>query len=204
MKNFKGFAIARTGIISIIAIGVVLFSISSIEKDKELMTYKTLESRVIFRNTGGSVPWRMIANAVSCEGSFEIDDHQLINLSGLSFEIPISQFKSGHHQIEAIISGLFKLNNCERIAFKQKFGMVLPVMQKIHVIGEANILNGIHTAPMQVDYELNADNTLRIRGKQSFSLRQFGVKVPPHLTGMIDDEIEFEIDFLLETKVSEL
>lgn len=204
MKNFKSFAIARTSIISIIAIGVVLFSVSSIERDKELMTYKTLESRVIFRNIEESVPWRMVASAVSCDGSFEIDDHELVNLSGLSFKIPISQFKSDHHQIEAIIKELFKLSNCEEIAFNQKYGMVLPVMKKIHVIGEVNILNGIHTVPMQVDYELNTDNTLRIRGKQSFSLRQFGVKVPAHLTGMINDEIEFEIDFLLETKVNEI
>lgn len=62
------------------------------------------------------------------------------------------------------------------------------------------MLNGTHTLPLQVDYELSNEQMLRVKSKQTISLSEYGVKIPSHLIGIIDDQVELEIDFLLENK----
>lgn len=204
MKNFKSVTIGKASIISVVAVGIILFSISSIEQKKKIITYKVQDSKVSFAGIGNKEPWIMIASPIQCEGSFEVNEHQLINLSGLSFQIPISKFKLNNPQIEEIIVELFKKSKCEKMVFVQKYGMVLPIMQKIHVVGELNVLNGIYTLPIQVSYDLDSDHTLRIKGKQSFLLKQFGIKIPAHLVNVIDEEVEFEIDILLQSEANEI
>jgi hypothetical protein len=200
MKNVRKFAISRASIISIIAIAVILFSISSIEEKKETVVFEVAESKIIISGSGNANKWKMEANSVNCSGDFEVSDHQLLTITDFGFTLPMTMLKSDNHQLEYTVSDIFRKNNCDELTFKQTISMVLPIMNKIHVVGDIHMLNGKYTLPLQVSYELNTDQTLRIRGKQIISLSQCGVKVPPYLAGMIDDEVELELDFLLVNK----
>lgn len=200
MKDLKKFTISRASIISIIAIAVILFSISSIEEKKENVVYEVAESKIIISGSGNANKWKMEASSVNCSGDFEVSDHQLLTINDLGFTIPITMLKSDNHQLESTIAEIFRKNNCEQLNFRQTLSMILPIMKKIHVIGEINMLNGKYILPLQVNYELNTGQTLRIQGKQTISLSQCGIKIPAYLVGTIDDEVELEIDFLLVSK----
>ncbi len=197
MKNLKKFAISRASILSIIAIAVILFAISSIEEKKERLVFDVEASKITISGSGNANKWKMEANSVSCSGEFEVSDHQLLTINGFGFTLPINMLKSDNHQLESSVKDIFRRSSCNQLIFTQKASMVLPIMKKIHVIGELDILNGKSTIPLQVSYELNTDQTLRITGKQTISLNEYGIKIPVHLVGLIDDQVELEIDFLL-------
>ncbi|MFD0940240.1 YceI family protein [Pedobacter boryungensis] len=200
MKHVRKFSISRASIISIIAIAVILFSISSIEEKKENVVFEVAESKITISGSGNTDKWKMEASSVNCSGDFEVSNHQLLTITDLGFAIPINVLKSNNHQLESTINDIFKKNNCDELKFKQTLSMVLPVMKKIHVIGEINMLNGKYILPLQVSYELNSDQTLRIQAKQTISLSQCGVNIPSYLAGTINDEVELEIDLLLVNK----
>lgn len=200
MKNLRKFAISRTSMICLISIAVILFSISSIDKMEKNVVFEIVESKVSISGTGSLSKWKMEANEVNSHGNFETKNHELLTISELSFTLPVNQLKSDNHQVESLINEIFQKNNCSELIFKQQFSMILPIMKKIHVIGELNMLNGIHTLPLQVDYELSNEKMLRVKSKQTISLSEYGVKIPSYLVGIIDDQVELEIDFLLENK----
>lgn len=200
MKQLKTSVLNRVSILSLISIAVILFSISSIDKTKKHVVFEVVESKVSISGTGSSDQWKMEANAITCEGNFEVSNQELLDISELSFILPINQLKSNNHQLESSINEALKQNNCNQIIFKQRFSMILPIMKKIHVIGELSMLNGKHSIPLQVSYELSNNETLKIKSKQTISLKQCGIKLPSHMEGMIDDEVELEIDFLLVNK----
>ncbi|RYE58132.1 MAG: hypothetical protein EOP48_04240 [Sphingobacteriales bacterium] len=197
MKNSAKFAISRASLLSIISVAVILFAISSIDRKKESLVFEVSESRISISGSGHSNKWKMEANSVNCLGEFEISDHQLLTITGFGFTLPINRLKSDDHQLESTVNDVFRKNSCDQLVFKQKISMVLPIMKKIHVIGELDMLNGKNTLPLEVSYELNADQTLRIKCKQTINLSQYGVKVPAHLVGIINDEVELELDVLL-------
>lgn len=200
MKNLKKFVISRASIISIVSVGGILLLISSIHQSNENVVFQVVASKVSISGTGNLGQWKMETNAISSGGDFEINNHQLLSISNLSFAVPIEQLKSVNHQLESFVYNVFNQSNAHQITFKQQYGMVLPVMKKIHVIGELNILNGTHSFPMQVSYELTNNEILNIYGKQAISLSQYGIKLPSHIAGIIDDEIEIEINFALVNK----
>lgn len=200
MKSFRKFAISRASLISIISIGVILFSISSIDKGKKNVVFEVAGSKVSISGTGSASKWKMETNAVSSSGNFEAKGNELLTISALSFTVPVNQLKSDDQQLESIINEIFLENNFNELIFKQRFSMVLPIMKKIHVIGELSMLNGTRMLPLQVDYELTNDRVLRIKTKHSISLSEYGIKIPSHLTGVIDDQVVLEIDFVLENR----
>ena len=200
MKNLRKFAICRASIISIIAIAIILFSISSIDKAKRNVVFEVVESKVSISGTENSKRWKIEAKSITCFGRFEAKDQELLTIFGLSFTLPINNLRSDNHQLESTVHEIFRKNNFNELVFKQQFSMILPIMKKIHVIGQLSILNGTYTIPLDVDYELSNDQILRIKGKKIISLRQNGIKLPDYIVGIIDDEIELEIDFLLENK----
>jgi hypothetical protein len=126
-----------------------------------------------------------------------MSEHRLLTITGFGFILPTNMLKSDNHQLESTVRDIFLKNNCNQLIFKQQFIMVLPIMKQIHVIGEMDMLNGKHSLPLRASYELNADQTLRIKGKQTINLSQHGIKIPAYLVEMIDDEVELEFDFLL-------
>jgi hypothetical protein len=201
MKSLKKIAINRAIMLSIISIAIILFSISSIDKAKRKVVFEVVESKVSISGTESSEKWKVEAKSITCFGSFEAKNHELLTISGLSFTLPINKLRSDNHQLESTIHEIFMKNNLNELIFKQQYSMILPIMKKIHVIGELNMLNGgTYTIPLQTDYELSNDQLLRIKGKQIISLKQYGIKLPESMVGIIDDEIELEIDFLLENK----
>lgn len=200
MKNVSNFALYRTSIISLICIAIILFSISSIERATKKVVLEIAESKVNITGTGSLGKWKMETNAIDCQGSFETKDDELLTISDLSFTLPVNSLKSNNHELETMLNEVFNKNNRRAIVFKQQSVMILPIMKKIHVIGELSLLNGAQSLPLQVNYELTNDQTLTITGKQMISLSQYGLKLPSHMAGTIDDEVEIEINFVLVNK----
>ncbi len=197
MKNLKKFAISRAGIISIISIGVILFSISTIESAKKTAPFEVQQSTITLSGVNNEDKWMLQCNNVISTGDFEFTSEELLDISNLSFVLPIKQLKSTNHQQESILHEIFLQNNCNQLAFKQGHVMILPILKRAHVIGIFSMVNGSHNIPLQLHYELNSDRSLRIWGKQAIKLSEFGVKIPVNESVRIEDEVELGINFVL-------
>jgi len=201
MKRFRKSAISRAGIISVISMAIILLSLSFITTTRRKFVVDVAESKVSFSGTGASSQWKMEGNPIISEGNFEASDEELLTISGLSFTLPLNEFKSENPKLELAINEALKQNNYAPIVFKQKYSMILPIMKKVHMVGELSLLNGTYAMPLQISYDLNNNETLRIKSKQTISLSAYGIKLPTNLAGVVDDEIELEIDFLLINKI---
>jgi len=203
MKNLKKFTISRAGIVSIVSIGVVLFSISTIETGKKTVPFQVTESTLMLSGASGQDKWSLQANSIASTGDFQTQENELLDISNLSFKLAVKQLKSTNHQQESILQDLFSKNGCSELTFKQSHVMILPILKRAHVIGNFSMLNGGYNIPLQLHYELNEGRSLRIWGKQVVSLSEFGIKIPSYENGRIDDEIELAIDFTLVNKSEE-
>lgn len=200
MKHFKSFAISRAGIISLVGIGVILFTISSIENTYKPVAYEVSQSNITISGFSGLNTWKLKSASIQCEGDFEIKNDELMNIDKVNFIAPIQDFISDDQQVALFIKDFFIKNNCTQIAFKQEYLMVLPIMKMVHMIGEFSMVSNNHTIPFQLHYKLKDNQTLRISGKQTIKMSEFGVKMPAYAVGAIDDEIEVEIDLVLIRK----
>lgn len=203
MKNLKKFAISRTGIVSVISIGVILFSTATIENNTKEVAFEVLQSKITISSCISPDKWMLQSGSISSTGSFELKEDALLNISNLSFTIPVSQLKSTNHELELALQNIFRQSNCNTIQFKQSHVMILPIMKMAQVIGNFSMANGQHSLPMQLHYELNDGQSLRIWGKQVVSLSGFGINVPLYETERIGDEMELTIDFVLVNKQEE-
>lgn len=200
MKNFKNFAISRTGIISVCSLGVVLFLISTVETGTKKAPFQVVRSEVSLSGIYDKEKWGLLSSDVNSTGDFEFKDDELLDISNLSFRIPVKQLKSTNHEQEAILQNLFRQNNCTELTFRQAHTMILPIMKRAHVIGMFSMVNGGHNLPLQLHYELNGNRSLKIWGKEVIALSEFGIVIPDSEKGKIDDEIELAIDFTLINK----
>lgn len=198
MKNLKKFAFSRAGVVSIASLGIILFSISTIEISSKKISYEVVQSKISLSGSYSIDKWTLQANSIVSTGDFEIKDQELLSISNLSFSISTEALKSNNHQLESILQEIFSRNNCKEITFNQQHMMILPIMKRAQVIGNFSMANGSHSLPIQLHYELTGDQNLRIWGSQIISLAEFGVQVPSYEDGTIADEIELEIDILLE------
>jgi hypothetical protein len=197
MKNLKKIAVSKAGVISIVSIGVILFSISTIESTKKTAPFEVQQSTITLSGANNEAKWTLQSNIVFSTGNFEFRENELLDIANLSFILPITQLKSTNHQQESILHEIFRQNNCNQLTFKQGHVMILPILKKAHVIGIFSMVNGSHNIPLQLDYELNGDRSLRIWGKQVISLSKFGIKIPEFESARIADEIELGVDFIL-------
>lgn len=182
---------------SIIGLGIVLFTISTTENGRTRTAYQVSRSKISLSGSLNAGQWTLVSTALNSTGEFELRDAELLEISNLSFAVPVEQFVAEDHRFEQPLQRLFQKNNCKQLTFSQQHLMILPIMKRVQVIGNFTLTNSGHSLPMQLHYELNNDRSIRIWGNKVISLAEFGMKVPSPENDHIGDDVELGIDLTL-------
>ncbi|RZK42471.1 MAG: hypothetical protein EOO90_07630 [Pedobacter sp.] len=178
-------------------------SVLSFKKKKPVVNSYHIQSSKIFI-TGGSKAndWTLNIDTFACEGYFKANIDELEEIKGLHFRMPVSELRSSNVEAEKTIKSLLKNKNCEEISFTQKRRMILPIMKMVHVIGDFKMGNGIHSAPMQIQYTIDSEKSMTLVAKQFIKLSEFGIMLPNTKPGDDEEEITINISLKLVKTIS--
>lgn len=194
MKNASTFAISRTLLISLFALGGFIFSIAFISTTKETNLFKSFDSRISMFHPDISSDIRIEASTFNCDANLTLEDNKLVDISEFQFSIPISQLKSNDPDFQLVIQQLFSSHNANTVTFNQEKVMVLPTMRVIHMIGNLNIGNITRPVSFQLPYVFTKEHVVHITGKQTIFLSDFGIIVPSDLQDMVKNELVLNVD----------
>lgn len=192
MKNFTTFELARTGLISLFGIGGLIFAVAFMGPSNHTTLYRSMNSNISIFNPGEESDAKVEASTFACDADLTFEEGKLTDISSFNFAIPINEFKSNDEQLELTIQNLFR-NRHGEVTFKQQRVMVLPIMKMMHLVGELTIANATRPFSFQFAYEINKDQTLTIKGKQTVNLTEFGILLPNLIRGN-KNEIDLNFD----------
>lgn len=192
MKRLSKFVITRTGLITLIGLGGLIFAVAFATSDSTV-SFKSIDSKVSLSSINMPGNSKVEAANFSCETAVVLDGDQVSDISDFSFTIPITQFRNEDDRIEVAFRQLLASKGANSISFKQTHVMVLPTMKMIHIIGEMSIANTSRPVAFQFSFDFNTNKELVLKGKQAIQLSDFGVIIPEDLQA--DFKNDFNIDF---------
>jgi hypothetical protein len=179
----------------IATIGMMMISFASKADNKD----RVLKSNSA-KDNAKSNEWKLNIGSTNCNGNFIMNDSELSDIKGLSFNFSANQLEAANEKAAANLDASLKNKNVEEITFTQKHIMILPLMKMAHVLGELKIGDQIHTVPMQMSYVVNEDGSISLNGKQYIKLSAFGITLPNTKAGDREEEVTINIAIKLEKK----
>ncbi|RZK50790.1 MAG: hypothetical protein EOO99_01070 [Pedobacter sp.] len=196
LTKLSRFAKTKLGILSIGLVLILLSSVAFISTQGKSSLYAIEDSRIIISGTGGT-HWELDANSFPYQGEFIVNNGDLESIENVSFEVPINWLQSNDIQMEELVKGLFLENNCHRITFQQRHGMVLPIMKMIHLVGELGLASSPQSMAFQANYRQQNKSELLFESKQEINLSDFGIQIPADKQQLIDDKVEVKVQIKL-------
>jgi len=202
MKNLSTFALTRAILIGLFGLGGLIFAVAYITNSTQEVNYKSVDSKISLSTINNEDYSTIEASKFDCKATFIVENDQLLDISSFRFNIPATQLKYDNAALEATIQQLLKSRDDNAINFVQNHVMVLPTMKVVHLIGEINIGKISQHISFQLAYEFNENKELRLRGKQSIRLSDFGISIPQHMLGEIKNELNLSLDLrMVEDKL---
>lgn len=120
---------------------------------------------------------------IKSEGTFLIKDGVLDEIYSLKLILPT--------KVDSRIIG------DRKISFEQTRVMVLPIMGMAHFVGVLDVGGVKTTTSFQLGFALNSDQSITFKGTKLFKLSELGEGFP-------NEELKFELDFVLKNNKNEL
>ncbi|RZK40979.1 MAG: hypothetical protein EOO90_12880 [Pedobacter sp.] len=193
MKRFSTFAISRTGIVTLLSLGLIVFSISFVSIQDKGKRFESINSSFSLLSPAFTSAESVTSNAVNANAEFTFDDGELSDISDFQFSVPLGMFKSSDVEAEQAVQKIFKTIDKEDLTFVQQRVMILPTMKMIHLVGEISIANIQKPISFQLAY-LHENQVLKIKGKQTIRLNELGINIPSELRSIIKNEFDLQFD----------
>ncbi len=199
MRKFRRLPSKQKKYIGFFLITFVFLTIAFISAMEKQHFYRRASgSQIIVTGFSTVTPWKLKAQDFTCEASLQIKDNALQEISGLSFSLPIKQLESRDPHVKLLMNDVFQLNEVEAISFKQSRQMVLPIMQKVHMIGYLTMGKTSQRIDLQMDYVMHEDKTISFKGVKTIKLSDFNIHIPEDTTlGVIKAKDEVKIEILI-------
>ena len=94
MKNFSNFAMSRVGLVSLLSLCIIIFSISFVSVSDETVRYKTFDSSIAMTNFSSAPVEKTNSSIINCNAIFTFDEGKVIDVSEFQFQVPI---RHAHH-----------------------------------------------------------------------------------------------------------
>ncbi|MES2419162.1 MAG: hypothetical protein V4541_13325 [Bacteroidota bacterium] len=139
---------------------------------KAQMYYANLEgSRAKISDNSSYRQLKNLESNFFCEGDFTMINGTLQNISSLKFSMPLNLQKRNQLLIEPALVNTSALS--KNMNFELTHAMVLPLMNKIHIIGFLAIEGARNRVDFQFDYIENDENTITVMGTKMIELGDY-------------------------------
>lgn len=197
-KIHKKLSIQKYGMFSTLfmALGLLLFSADA----QSQALYKIISgSQIKVFGTSNIHDWNMTASSFSCEGNFKVNDGELLDISSLSFSLPVTNLKSKDDLMDTRAHKALKAADFSKITFKLKDATVMP-QQKLKATGSLTIGGVTNEVVIMTSYAINSDETITCKGSKSVKMSDHKIKAPSFMLGALKTGNDVTIDILLKLK----
>ncbi|TKC10651.1 hypothetical protein FA048_10770 [Pedobacter polaris] len=200
MKKLIKLAISKI-LISLLATCTCLFLFSSTKLFAQEEAYQIQSSKLSIEGSGKLKDWKPEIENFGCTGKFSAHEKGLDSISNFSFSLSVNEADHKQDKVGSDIYQAMLSSGNNKIAFSQKNLMILPILKVAQLNGEVQMLNGLHYAPMSLQYVMEKDQSITVKGTQVIWLYELGV-VPKDIKDYhAKDKISINIEFTL-TKIS--
>ena len=178
------------------ALGLLLFAADA----QSQALYKIIPgSQIKVSGTSNLHDWNMIASTFSCEGNFKVKDGELLDISSLSFSLPVTNLKSKEDLLNTRAYKALKAAEFSKITFKLKDATVMP-QQKLRATGSLTIGGVTNEVVIMTSYAINSDDTITCKGSKAIKMSDHKIKAPSFMMGALKTGNDVTIDILLKLK----
>ncbi len=200
MKNkiIRLLTVLRYGMLSTFLLAILL--LSSAADVQSQTSYKVISgSHIKVFGTSNLHDWNMTASSFTCEGNFKVKDGELLDISSLSFSLPVTNLKSKDNLMDTRAYKTLKADEFNKITFKLKDASVLP-QQKIRATGSLTIGGVTDEVVLMTSYIINSDQTITCKGSKAIKMSDHKIKAPSFMMGALKTANDVTIDILLKLK----
>ena len=149
--------------------------------------------------------WTMVAQNPTCEAEFGTISAENIpkSLTSLSFNVNAKSLKSEHESMDGRTYKTIKADDYPKITFKLTSATVTSTQKsKFAIKASGNLTIAGVTKPivMQVNGEVNADNTITCTGQEKIKLTEYNIQPPSFMLGAMKVANDLTIQFTLNFK----
>jgi polyisoprenoid-binding protein YceI len=146
--------------------------------------------------TGSSTlhDWEMKATTFACEGNFVVNN-RLRDIKALEFSLPVTNLKSKESLMDKRAYKVLKADENPRIGFRLISADITgPQME---VTGNLSIAGVTRPVTMAVNYAVNADQAVVVKGSRKIRLSDFQIAQPSFMLGALKVGNEVTVEFNL-------
>lgn len=169
----------------------------------------TVNDQTPFKVAGGSQikvdgtsnihDWTMNATSFACEGTYVLNGGQLVDVTALSFTLPVANLKGKEDLLNTRAHKALKADQHNKISFKLTKADVVAAQKVIKVAGNLTIGGVTKPVTLQTNYTVNGDELI-CKGSKSIKMSEFGIKAPSFMMGALKVADAVTIDLNLKLK----
>lgn len=176
---------------------IILFVFLSVNAYSQEEDYVVHNSTFHVVGSGKLKSWEPTLANVDLEGKFVVKNQILDSISDLKINLCVNGSLLKKSKISNSIKKVLVKNEIDQINFTQMNLMILPIMKMAHVTMDVKMNGGSHYSSLVLNYKLEEDQTISIKGKQTIWLYQLGI-VPKDIKEChTNDKIVLDINFSL-------
>lgn len=194
-KLMNPVAIRKTSLGLLIATLGLLFISSSDAVAQE--RYQIQNQKITIEGSGKLKNWKPVVNEIDFSGRFIAHERGLEDLSGFGFGLSLMDSNQSTDKYCSLVHKALLASGNKEIVFHQQNRMVLPIMQTVFISGVVKMIDGNHLSSLSLQYQVEKDQSITVKGKQVIWLYEFGV-APKNLSAYHkDDQITINLEFNL-------
>ena len=117
--------------------------------------------------------WTLDSDNLNSAGSFMIKDGELDEINTFQFDVSTNSLKSEDASINSVLHTVLAKGGTQKISFRLTKEMVLPIMKMVHLVGDFTMAGVTRTVSLQMSYEMDQNNNIKLSGTNSISLSDF-------------------------------
>jgi hypothetical protein len=196
MKNLIMHVAPRKASLSLLVAAIGLLFVST-QSASAQSAYQIQSRKITLEGSGKLKDWKPLVEGVGLQGRFIASESGLEDLSGFGYGLSLSESPQNTDKFGATIHQLMKNSGSKEIAFQQQKMLVLPIMQMVCISGVVKMVDGDHLSSMYLQYKVEEDQSITVKGQQIIWMYEFGVNANDIATYHKDDQVVINLEFNL-------
>ncbi|TKC06708.1 hypothetical protein FA048_16020 [Pedobacter polaris] len=171
MENFNTKSIYTLALRTLSLCALLFFFSAFTNSTGTALMYKSnAESKMKLSGYSKLNNWTMGFKSLNSEGSFIIKDGELDRISELKFDILTNIVTNEGEELDSELYTLLTNGEAQKISFKLTRQMVLPIMKKVHLVGDFTFAGETHSVSLYLDYEVDQNKNVKFNGTNTILL----------------------------------
>lgn len=172
-----------------------LFFITAASAQEEI--YQIQSPKLSIKGSGKLKDWNPLINNCIFDGKFIVKNNMLEEVADFKYSFSLDNSAAKTKKIFSIVNNAMLAVGSKEIMLSQENMMILPLMRIAYLTLDVKMPTGNHFSPLCLDFVIEDDQSISVKGTQTIWLYQFGV-LPKNIKEChAEDKVTLDINFSL-------